>query len=129
MSWREFERRVVEAFRRRGFTVTGFGGNGKARGADLGLLKNGRRFLVHCRHWQQRQVGVTAVWDLDVAISAHAAQGGFAVTAGRFSPDAREFARNHGIQLIDGNGLEQLLGRTEAVAGEAVRAEEAAVLS
>ena len=32
MSWREFERVIGEAFRLRGFTVTGFGGRGPGGG-------------------------------------------------------------------------------------------------
>jgi len=61
MSWRDFERLVGEAFRRQGFTVTGFGGSGPDGGVDLGLARNGQRFLVQCKHWRKRQVGVTVV--------------------------------------------------------------------
>ncbi len=65
MSWREFERLVGEAFRQRGFVVTGFGGSGPDGGVDLGLVKDGRRFLVQCKHWRKDQVGVMVVRELN----------------------------------------------------------------
>jgi Restriction endonuclease len=30
-------------------------------GVDLGLTKDGQRYLVQCKHWLKRQVGVTVV--------------------------------------------------------------------
>src|SRR5271167_1201103 len=65
MRWGDFERLVGEAFRLRGYAVTGFGGRGPDGGVDLGLSKNGQRFLVQCKHWRNRQVGVTVVRELN----------------------------------------------------------------
>jgi restriction system protein len=109
MSWRDFERLVGEVFRRKGFKVTGFGGNGPDGGVYLGLSKNGERFLVQCKHWKKRQVGVTVVRELYGVISAHRAQGGFVVTGGEFTREARAFAESCDIKLIDGPALEQLI--------------------
>jgi len=82
MSWRDFERLVGEVFRRQGFVVSGFGGQGPDGGVDLGLTKNGQRYLVQCKHWRKRQVGVTVVRELNGVVSAPGAHGGFVVTAG-----------------------------------------------
>ena len=111
MKWRDFERLVGEAFRRRGFTVTGFGRSGPDGGADLGLTKNGERFLVQCQHWRKRHVGVTAVRELNGAMSAHGAHGGFVVTAGEFTPEARGLADACKIKLVDGAALEELIAK------------------
>jgi restriction system protein len=111
MSWRDFERLVGEVFRRQGFTVSGFGGQGPDGGVDLGLTNNGERYLVQCKHWRKRQVGVTVVRELYGVVSAQGAQGGFVVTGGEFSGEARDFAESCGIQLIDGQALEELIGR------------------
>jgi restriction system protein len=108
MSWRDFERLIGEMFRQRGFKVTGFGGNGLDGGADLGLSKNGERFLVQCKHWKKQQVGVTVVRELYGIISAQRAHGGFVVTGGQFTREAREFANTCGVELIDGRALEEL---------------------
>ena len=110
MSWRDFERLVGETFRRQGFTVTGFGGNGPDGGVDLGLSKNGQRFLVQCKHWRKRQVGVTVVRELNGVIAAQRAHGGFVVTGGDFTREARDFADSCAIRLIDGRALDELMG-------------------
>ena len=111
MSWRDFERLVGEVFRRQGFVVSGFGGQGPDGGVDLGLTKNGQRYLLQCKHWRKRQVGVTVVQELNGVVSAQGAQGGFVVTGGEFSREAREFAESCGIKLIEGRGLEELIGQ------------------
>lgn len=110
MSWRDFERLVGETFRRQGFKVTGFGGNGRDGSVDLGLSKNGRRYLVQCKHWRKHQVGVTVVRELNGVIAAQRAHGGFVVTGGQFTPEAREFADSCAIELIDGHALDELIG-------------------
>jgi len=117
MSGRDFERRIAEAFRQRGFTVTGFGGNGPDGCIDLGLTKDGKRFLVQCKHWRKEQVGITVVRDLCAVMAAQAAHGGFLVTSGHFTPEAREFAKAGGIQLIDGAMLEPMIDRTRPLTG------------
>ena len=112
--WRDFERLVGEAFRQRGYAITGFAGNGPDGVVDLGLAKNGERFLVQCKHWRNRQVGVTVVRELNGVIAAQRAHGGFVVTGGEFSAEAQEFAKSTTIELIDGKALEQLIGRVES---------------
>jgi len=110
MSWREFERLVGEAFRQQGYTVTGFGGSGPDGGVDLALVKNRERFLVQCKHWRRDQVGVTVVRELNGVMAAADAQGGFVVTGGQFTREAREFAKGTQIELLDGEVLEKLIG-------------------
>jgi restriction system protein len=110
MRWRDFERLVGEAFRQQGYAVTGFGGRGPDGGMDLGLMKNGERFLVQCKHWRNRQVGVTVVRELNGVMAAQGAHGGFLVTGGQFTKEAREFAAKTKIELIDGDSLGELIG-------------------
>jgi restriction system protein len=120
LSWRDFERLVGEAFRHRGFTVTGFGGGVPDGGVDLGLAKHGQRFLVQCKHWRKQQVGVTAVHELNGVIAAVGANGGYVITGGRFTREAREFADSCRITLIDESGLEELIdGLPHSGAGRA----------
>jgi restriction system protein len=116
MSWRDFERFVGEAFRQRGFTVTGFGGGRPDGGVDLALMKNGERFLVQCKHWRKEQVGVMVVRELNGVMAAAGAQGGYVVTGGRFTAEAQEFARKTQIELVDGKALEKLLGAVSIAA-------------
>jgi restriction system protein len=105
LSWRDFERLIGETFRGRGFQVTGFGSRGADGAADLALVKTGERFLVQCKHWRKHEVGVLAVRELSTALDAVGAQGGYVLTAGEFTPEAREFARRARIELIGGRAL------------------------
>jgi restriction system protein len=114
MTWRDFERLVGEAFRQQGFTVTGFGGQGPDGGVDLGLSKDGERFLVQCKHWRKQQVGVTVVRELNGVIAAQGARGGFVVTGGQFTKEAEAFADSCNITLVDGAALADLIGNTRA---------------
>jgi restriction system protein len=105
MSCRDFERMIADTFRRRGFHVAGFGMRAASGGADLALLKSGERFLVHCQDWRKQEIGVLAVRELNTALQAVGAQGGYVLTAGGFTPEACEFVRSTRIELIGGKGL------------------------
>lgn len=102
MSWREFEMLVGEAFRLRGYRVTETGGGGADGGVDLVLAKGGEKFLVQCKQWKAYKVGVDVVRALFGVMAARGATGGFVVTSGRFTADARNFAQGRNIELIDG---------------------------
>jgi restriction system protein len=116
MSWREFEVLIGESFRRRGYNVEEFGGNGPDGGIDLILRKGGERFLVQCKKWRARQVGVSIVRELYGVMAAENAQGGIVVTSGTFTYDAKDFARGRNIELIDGAGLAKLFAEKREVA-------------
>jgi restriction system protein len=105
MSGRDFERAICALFRGRGYTVTGFAGGGM----DLGLRKDGARYVARLGFWQKPEVGCTVAHALGQEIAAHGAQGGFVVTGGRFTPEAREFARAARIELLDGDTLAALM--------------------
>ena len=105
MSWREFEMLVGEAFRLQGYRVTENGGAGPDGGIDLRLSKGSEQFLVQCKQWKALKVGVTVVRELYGVMAAKGASGGFVVTSGRFTDDAKAFADGRNIQLIDGPKL------------------------
>jgi restriction system protein len=107
MNGRELERLIGDAFTARGFTVTGFGG-GSERAAELALIKNGERYLVQLKHWRKHEVGALAIRELGAAMLAAAARGGYVISAGRFTREARELALERRIQLIDGDALAEL---------------------
>ena len=94
--------------RRRGFTLTGFGGDGPDGCADLGLTKGGQRYLVQCRHWRKEQLGIAVVRQMHAVMMAQAVPSGFLVTIGAFTPEVQEFAALHGIELLDGSALQAL---------------------
>ena len=105
MSWREFEILVGEAFRLQGYRVAETGGGGPDGGIDLALTKGNEKFLVQCKQWKAYKVGVDVVRELYGVMAAKGAAGGFVVTSGRFTDDARKFADGRNVQLVDGPKL------------------------
>ena len=109
MSWREFEMLVGEGFRRRGYQVVEIGGSGPDGGVDLVLRKDGEKNLVQCKQWRAYKVSVQVVRELYGVMAASGAAGGFVVTSGRFTDDARKFAEGRNVRLLDGDALFQLI--------------------
>lgn len=109
MSWQQFESVVGEAFRRKGYAVTETGRGGADGGVDLVLKKGIETSLVQCKQWKAYKVGVDTVRELYGVMAARAAAGGFVVTSGQFTDDARAFAEGRNIQLIDGKALHALI--------------------
>lgn len=105
MSWPDFERVVGEYFRRRGFSVAETGGGGADGGVDIALARGSDRYLVQCKHWRALRVGVEPVRELYGVIHARRAAGGFVVTSGTFTDEAKRFAEGREVELIDGAAL------------------------
>ena len=105
LSRQDFETLVAEGFRHRGFLVTVRGGGESDGGIDLALARGNERFLVQCKQWSAQSVSVSVVRELHAVMAAEGAVGGFAVTSGTFSMDAKKFASGRNIDLIDGRGL------------------------
>jgi restriction system protein len=104
MKWQEVELLLGEAFRLQGYIVTD-------RGLDMALQKDDERFLVQCKHWQAAKVEVAAVRELFAVMAATGAAGGFVVTSGEFTKEARDFAEACNVRLIDGTQLAAMLDK------------------
>ena len=109
LSWQAFESLVAEGFKHRGFDVRQRGGAGSDGGVDLALARGHERFLVQCKHWRARQVGVAVVRELYGVMAAENVAGGYVVTSGAFTKNAKSFAAGRNIELIDGATLSSLL--------------------
>lgn len=115
MSWQQFEGLVAEFFRRRGYAVQQTGGDGPDGGVDLVLKKGSDTYLVQCKQWKAYKVGVQPVRELYGVMAARGAAGGFVITSGEFSAEAKAFARGLNIQLFDGARLHQLIREARAI--------------
>jgi len=102
MTWLEFEQMTGEWFRRQGYAINEVGGAGPDGGIDLVLHKNGEKFLVQCKQWRSIKVGVGVVRELYGVMTAERASGGFVVTSGTFTDDAKKFAQGRNVELLDG---------------------------
>lgn len=113
MSWQEFEMLVGEAFRRGGYSVIETGGGGADGGIDLVLRKDGEKYLVQCKQWRAFRVGVSIIRELYGAMAAVGAAGGFVVTSGVFTQEAKNFAAGRNIELVDGAELHEIIKRVQ----------------
>ena len=115
LSRQQFDMLLTQAFRQRGYVI-GEVAVGSQRASDIGvdlvLRKSGEYFLVHSKAWRVALVEVTAVRELDQAMRAQHAAGGFVVTSGSFTREAMGFASGRKIQLIDGRTLREMLNDT-----------------
>lgn len=64
LGWRDFERLVGEAFRRRGYAVEETGLGGADGGIDLVLRRETTRILVQCKQWRRECVPVSVVREM-----------------------------------------------------------------
>ncbi|MFC0710020.1 restriction endonuclease [Azorhizophilus paspali] len=106
MDWQQFERLVGEVFRRQGYAVEETGAAGPDGGVDLIVRKGRKRYLVQCKQWRALKVGVKVVRELYGVVAAQGAAGGFVVTSGSFTEDARQFAASCDLALVDGETLQ-----------------------
>ena len=118
LSWQDFERLVGQVFRERGFEVTQ-APPGPDGGVDITLRKDGELHLVQCKRWRAQKVGVEIVRELYGVMSARGAAGGYVITSGTFTPEARRFAQGRNIDLWSGPELKAAIQgvQTEAPAG------------
>ena len=113
LGWREFEELVGEAYRRQGYSVTENTAPGPDEGIDLVLKKDGGLVLVQCKQWKSAKVGVNIVRELFGVMTAKHATSGILITSGIFTQEAKNFAANKPIDLVDGTQLLQLIGNVQ----------------
>lgn len=105
MSWREFADTMENAFRNNGYEVTRLAGPD----ADFAIVKSGRTALVSCKRWKAASNGIEPLRDLHSAMEAREAQESIFVTAGGITDNARQFAIEQKIRVVQGAELAQLL--------------------
>jgi len=69
---------------------------------------------VQCKQWRAYKVSVSVVRELFGVMASQGATGGFVVTSGTFSADARSFVAGKNIELIDGPALKAMIERVRA---------------
>lgn len=109
MSWSDFERLVSEYYRLNGFQVTREGGNGPDGGIDLVLRQGNEKYLVQCKQWKAYKVGVQPVREFYGVMSSRGVAGGYFVTSGEYTEEAKTFAQGLNLTLIDGRRLRQMI--------------------
>lgn len=104
VSWRTFIHMVLDALSRRGFerVVDSETASGDS---DFMLERHGERHLLSCKHGSAFVLGRLTVNELANDINLNNAAGGFLLTQGRITEDARPVAALQRIELLDGPTL------------------------
>jgi restriction system protein len=105
MPWNEFSTLVERTLQSDGSSVQRIG----VQGAEFEAVKDGRRTLVHCKRWKVARTGVGPLRELDAEVRARDAAGAIYVAAGDVTDQARTFATQRRIQLLEGRALAQWL--------------------
>lgn len=98
-----FAAALEQAFRRQGYGVSRDPGG-------FELTKGGRTSLVDCRRWKATRTGVEPLRELHAAGRKREAHELIYVAAGEVTANARSFAKEKNIRLLDDAELAQMLG-------------------
>jgi restriction system protein len=98
---------MEEGFRRQGYAVKRLAGER----ADFALERSGRTALVACRRWKATRTGLEPLRELDEMRRAQDAHECMYVAAGEVTEQARRFAMQKGIRLLEGVELAKLVFR------------------
>jgi restriction system protein len=113
MPWENFSAVISEAYRRDGYAVTEV-----FKGAvDLKLDKAGRITVVSCKRWKVAHTGIGPLRDLLEAKKAQDAAECIYIAAGDITANAREFATQKSIRVLQGTALAILIARVERGTG------------
>lgn len=113
IEWRRFEAVCEKLFAQAGFE-TKSQSHGADGGVDIWLHSRnaeGAVSVVQCKHWQGKAVGVKEMREFFGVMSSHKLQRGTYATTSTYTPDARQFAKDNGINALDGNGLLALIAK------------------
>ena len=104
-SWDDFSREMEQAYLREGYTVSRLG---DAR-ADFELVQGPYSTLVACKRWKAVRTGIEPLRELQAAREAREAHHCVYVATGEITDQARAFAAEKRINLLQGAELANLL--------------------
>ena len=110
LSNKQFESLITDAYGRTGYLVLEHSAFQEDQGIDLVLRKSANLYLVSCRHWQSREIGLKVIKKMYSLMYDRQASGTIIITSGTFSRDALRFAADKPIELVDGRQLIGLIG-------------------
>ncbi|MCP1180551.1 restriction endonuclease [Bacillus sp. 1663tsa1] len=108
MDPREFEYFVADVFRSLGYKVRVTSGSNDG-GKDIILHKGKEMKFVEVKRYTKNSIGRPLIQKLHSAIIDADAVGGYFVTLSHFNKNARQYAANKNIELIDGDKLIHML--------------------
>ena len=104
LPWDGFCAALEQGFKREGFTATRMEG-----AADLELRQGGLVTLVACKRWKAMRTGVEPLREFDAATRERGAHARLYVAVGEVTGNARKFAEEKKIRLLNEEDLAKLL--------------------
>lgn len=104
LSWEDFEQALETGFRDEGYAVQRVDG-----AADFELEKSGRVTLVCARRWKAARTGIAPLKELVAAGEKRGASECQYAVAGELTEQARAFATQKGVKLVEGAELARLV--------------------
>jgi restriction system protein len=101
MQWADFAAALADAHRREGYTVNRLDG----LAADFELVKAGRTTLLAAKRWKAARTGIEPLRDLHELRRKREAYDCAYVCAGELTDQARKFATDHNVRLLEGADL------------------------
>lgn len=118
IGWANFELLVGELFRRTGYEVEITSGLGADGGKDLMLRKGGKLVVVQCKNLSAgNRVTASQMRDFFGLLTSERAAGGYFVTTGYFSADAKRFADGKPIKLLERDDVESMIAEVSSTHG------------
>jgi restriction system protein len=115
IEWRRFEAVCESLFAQAGFT-TRAQSHGPDGGVDIWLYSRhaeGAVAVVQCKHWLSQAVGVKELREFLGVMTSNKLRRGTFATSSTYTPDALAFAKDNGINALDGAALiKQIATRT-----------------
>jgi restriction system protein len=105
LSSSEFAAELARAYEREGWQVKRLDG----AQADFELVRGFQSTLVACRRWKAGRTGVEPLRELDAARRARKAEACVYFAAGEITAQARAFAAERNIRLLEGAEVAKLL--------------------
>ncbi|MDO8375352.1 MAG: restriction endonuclease, partial [Burkholderiaceae bacterium] len=113
IEWRRFEA-VCETL----FAQAGFDTRSQSHGADGGVdiwlhsaNAQGPVAVVQCKHWNGKAVGVKEIREFFGVMASHQLKRGTYATTSTYTADAQKFAKDNGINALDGAALLSLIAK------------------
>ena len=104
LSGEGFVSALETGFRREGYDVSRTNG-----GADLVLRREGLTTLVSCKRWKAMRAGIEPLREFEAATREHGVVGRMYVAVGEVTENARTFATEKNIRLVQEEELARLL--------------------
>ena len=113
IEWRRFEAVCEKLFGQAGFE-TQSQSHGADGGVDIWLYSRnttGPAAVVQCKHWLGKAVGVKEMREFFGVMASHKLKRGVYATSSTYTADAQKFAKENGINALDGQGLLALIAK------------------